>query len=95
MKTKIYIYGKSFWYHHPAHKNLVDVVAIPLNANIPHVKRPIPEALEHTNVIPTVGMDIFVLGFPLGIKANELPIWKRGTIASEVLSHLLNTSEFC
>jgi len=30
-----------------------------------------------------VGHELFVLGFPEGISASDLPIWKRATIASE------------
>jgi hypothetical protein len=30
-----------------------------------------------------VGSDVFVLGYPFGIGPGALPIWKRGSIASE------------
>jgi len=30
-----------------------------------------------------IGMDVFILGYPFGSKPPALPIWKRGSIASE------------
>ena len=30
-----------------------------------------------------VGIEVFVLGYPIGIEVLKTPIWKRGTIASE------------
>lgn len=90
-------HGKPLWYHHPTHENLIDVVAIPTdNIKVPSslFNTPIPEELEYTDVIPSVGMDIFVLGFPNGIQANGLPIWKRGTIASEPMVNIDNLPMF-
>ncbi len=37
------------------------------------------------HVYPRVGSDVFVLGFPRGIGQGTLPIWKKGSIASEPL----------
>jgi hypothetical protein len=30
-----------------------------------------------------IGMDVFILGYPFGSKTPALPVWKRGSIASE------------
>src|SRR6478672_9371274 len=30
-----------------------------------------------------IGMDVFILGYPFGAKPPGLPVWKRGSIASE------------
>src|ERR1700730_14879715 len=30
-----------------------------------------------------IGMDVFILGYPFGSKMPALPVWKRGSIASE------------
>jgi hypothetical protein len=30
-----------------------------------------------------IGMEVFILGYPFGIEPPGLPVWKRGTIASE------------
>jgi len=35
------------------------------------------------DLLVTIGMDVFVLGYPFGTGKTGLPIWKRGSIASE------------
>jgi hypothetical protein len=80
------------WWEHPQHGSDVDVVAI-------HIQRPsdaksIPandEVLHLIRLQFDPGMDVFVLGFPLGISGGgRLPIWKRGSIASEPDAHIDN-----
>ncbi len=37
-----------------------------------------------TDIAISVGSEVFIIGYPLGIaKQLNLPIWKRGSIASE------------
>ncbi len=39
---------------------------------------------ETSDMLYKVGMDVFVVGFPLGLaKQGNLPVWKRGSVASE------------
>lgn len=75
--------GKPNWLVHPVHGHAVDVVAIPL-----------PEQPNHLNFWPinqmksealqqSIGMDVFILGYPFGFQQPGFPIWKRGSIASE------------
>jgi len=76
------------WYVHPEFGYQVDVVAIPLDrkANIPDHVIIVPlNTLRFDEQYPIrVADDVFILGYPLDIKGHgELPIWKRGTIASE------------
>jgi hypothetical protein len=70
------------WLHHPAHGRRVDVVAIPIENEYAEFVSPINELpIEPLSV--QVGMDVFVLGFPFGSELPTLPVWKRGSIASE------------
>jgi hypothetical protein len=42
------------------------------------------ESLELDKLSLTPGMDVFVLGYPLGLSGGgRFPLWKRGSIASE------------
>lgn len=73
------------WYEHPVHRQIVDVVAIPLSGiedtGIRAANEPML-GLENIRLLP--GLDVFVLGFPRGISGGgNFPIWKRGSIASE------------
>lgn len=76
------------WYIHPDKGYLIDVVAIPLakKKDVPaHVKLfPINKMYANSNFDPVVADDIFILGYPFDFKDRaELPVWKRGTIATE------------
>lgn len=76
------------WYIHPEHGYQVDVVAIPL---LEKQKKPahiimLPLNLWAFEAEPEVADDVYILGYPFGITdALELPIWKRGSIATEPL----------
>ena len=70
------------WFVHPAHGNKVDVVALPLET-YPDVEMYAINTLSNDNLLVQIGMDVFVIGFPFGIGPGGLPIWKRGSIASE------------
>jgi hypothetical protein len=76
------------WYVHPDKGYLIDVVVIPLERKdrIPeHVKLfPINNYHFDLEYDPIVADDVYILGYPFDITGGkELPIWKRGTIASE------------
>ena len=70
------------WLVHPVKGFDVDVAILPLRC--PQGAMPYP-----VNKLPSdwldfsVGQDVFILGFPLGIEGVGLPIWKRGSLASE------------
>ena len=75
--------GKPKFLEHPL-GSLLDIAALPLKLD-PHVK---PYYLnehkfdEGISIYP--GQDVFIVGFPLGLITDKpLPVWKRGTIASE------------
>jgi hypothetical protein len=74
--------GQPRWLIHPRHRSKVDVVAIPLEVSHEVQLFPINK-LKSDDLAVTVGMDVFVIGYPYGLSAAELPVWKRGSIASE------------
>ena len=92
VKTKVSLYNDKtpVWFIHPNYGNKVDVVALELSLDAHTDLMPatinsseLENHLEDTQKRP--GDDVFILGFPLPVKPKEpnLPIWKRGSIASE------------
>ena len=71
------------WYHHPQHGHHVDVAVMPII--LPdRFKRTHINQYRFSDMRIEIAQDVFILGFPLGINGRkELPIWKRGSIASE------------
>jgi hypothetical protein len=74
--------GAPLWLVHPTHGQKVDVVAVPLR-NYDDIDMYAINTLPSDDLVIQVGMDVFVLGFPIGIATAGFPIWKRGSIASE------------
>lgn len=76
--------GNPTWFQHPKGQD-IDVAVWQLE-NLPE-EFTTYEAVrpnETSNMALRVGMDVFIVGFPLGIsKQGHLPIWKRGSVASE------------
>jgi hypothetical protein len=76
---------RPLWFiHFEQEKRAIDVVALPLDG----------ESLKEVSLFPVnelapaklaimIGMDVFILGYPFGSKSPALPVWKRGSIASE------------
>jgi hypothetical protein len=73
------------WYVHPTSDRAVDLVAIPIPVLVDQpAYNPYPiNGLSTEAVQLAIGMDVFVLGYPFGVKPPYFPIWKRGSIASE------------
>lgn len=75
--------GNPRWLEHSVGRK-VDVVAIPLNPLPFRQCHFLDLALANTNIIPTPGSPLFIIGFPLEISVRGfMPIWKTGHIASE------------
>jgi Trypsin-like peptidase domain len=74
--------GAPLWWIHPTHGNKVDVVALPV-AKHPNANMYPINSMPTSPLVIQIGMDVFVLGYPFGIGPAGLPIWKRGSIASE------------
>ncbi|MCX7379762.1 MAG: serine protease [Alphaproteobacteria bacterium] len=87
--------GNAKWFEHPTFGRRVDVAALQfietspfivgLTCQPPVLAAPINNLPAVSDAVVAIGQDVFVIGFPLGIrqKAN-IPIWKRASIASEI-----------
>jgi hypothetical protein len=76
--------GAPLWWVHPVLGNQVDAVALPIAIESRADMYPINE-MPSQNLTNRVGMDVYILGYPFGITAGShgLPVWKRGSVASE------------
>jgi hypothetical protein len=74
--------GAPNWLIHPQLGNQVDVVALRIAPNAEPDWHAINQ-LPALDLALSVGHDVFILGYPFGIGPAGLPIWKRGSIASE------------
>ena len=74
---------KPKWLVHPPHRHKVDVVAIPLSRSDGEVRFEPINKLDRDPLRVEIGMDVYVLGYPFGAPPPSLPVWKRGSIASE------------
>jgi hypothetical protein len=80
---------RPLWLVHPntsATNKRIDVVAIPLKLSEGEKRLvavyPINE-LANARLLITVGMEVFIIGYPFGSRPPAIPVWKRGSIASE------------
>ena len=69
------------WLEHPTHKSRVDVVCKKIDLS-GHSVFPI-NTLPNDQIVSTIGHDVFILGYPMGIDTLRFPVWKRGSVASE------------
>jgi hypothetical protein len=82
--------GAPLWLVHPVHPRhrcdkRIDVVATPLGPSAekrPFAVYPVND-WANAKLKISIGMDVFILGYPFGAKPPGFPVWKRGTIASE------------
>lgn len=70
------------WLEHPYFGNKVDVVCIPLPPQARSHVIPI-NTMCNEDVVIGIAQDIHILGFPLKIGPERLPIWKKASIATE------------
>ena len=74
---------------------LLDIIAIPLDKNQSKIINPkfvLDKSYTEKNLLLSPATDLFVVGFPLNYGSNSLlPIWKKGTVASE--ANLLKVGE--
>lgn len=72
------------WLVHPFLKEKIDVVAIELDSNENLEYSAINKSDFDSDIPPEVGDDCFIIGYPFdGFRYLGLPIWKRGSIATE------------
>lgn len=76
--------GKTNWIQHSLGRK-VDVIALDITDAIPQSKSSITTINRGNDpdFLLQVAEEVYILGFPLGLHLKELPIWKRGTIATE------------
>lgn len=70
------------WLVHPHHGNMIDVVALPVPSHPDVTHYPI-NMMSQRNLSISVGVDLFILGYPYGIDRQVWPVWKRASIATE------------
>ncbi len=69
------------WLEHPTYKSRVDVVCKKIDLS-GHSVFPM-NTLPNDQIVSTIGHDVFILGYPMGIDTLRFPVWKRGSVASE------------
>jgi hypothetical protein len=82
--------GDRLWLEHPALGRAVDVAAVDITDLLKfQLEKDVHCAnddIKHKDYIIGPGDNVFVLGYPKGISAGRnLPIWKRASIASELV----------
>jgi Trypsin-like peptidase domain len=85
--------GQSNWLQHTQWGQDVDIAAIPWNSPGKEYE---PAAswditTQKDQIFIRVGDDVFIIGFPMGLdKQNGMPVWKRGSIATEPNLNILD-----
>lgn len=76
--------GKPLWHETQFDGKLTDIITLPLN-NIPVNAKIYPLNLDFdkTDMLPSPGGTVFVIGYPFGYSLDGFPVWKTGHIASD------------
>lgn len=86
-RESLYEKGNPLWLEHPNHevgRNPIDVILLPLSETVGVELNPLDLQLADIDIIPQPGMNVFIIGFPLGLTAGgQFPVWKTGNLASE------------
>ena len=76
--------GVAEWWEHPTLGSKVDVGVVELLGELKEKQTHSAELLGGEKLPIKIGQEVFVLGYPKGLlKQGLLPVWKRGSIASE------------
>lgn len=76
--------GVAEWWEHPIHGAKIDVGVVELLGDLKERQTHSAELGGGEKLQIKVGQVVFVLGYPMGLmKQGLLPVWKRGSIASE------------
>jgi hypothetical protein len=79
--------GTADWWQHPSLGQKVDVAVTKVPLAIVSKQKYSAET-ENSPIKLAAGQDAFILGYPEGIrKQGNIPVWKRGSIASEPNLH--------
>ena len=87
--------GVPIWLEHPVYGHRMDVAAIPFKPTQDHFEYWLPETSgSGVDSGVWVARDTFIVGYPFGLQSPlELPLWVRGTIASEPALYYLHRDE--
>jgi hypothetical protein len=86
--------GDAFWIQHQRGQE-IDVGMLPIAIPQGCQAYELPRTNQQADMIVSVGSDVFVLGFPLGLALQQgLPIWKRASVATEPDILVLNLPVF-
>jgi hypothetical protein len=77
--------GENRWLQHPKLGQDVDIAAVRIEADVGSDTLIALNDIQQTeNMNVDIGQEVYILGYPLDPKvAGPLPIWKRGSVASE------------
>jgi hypothetical protein len=86
--------GNQVWIDHPRKTAMIDLAAIEIQ--LPEdAELYFPAELHSTDLITEVGAELFVVGYPFKIETVGLPVWKRGSLAGELMvAQLSETGRF-
>jgi len=73
----------AIWLQHPIHGQKIDVAVMKIQIPEELTVYAINEMPLADNMRIEIGMDVFVLGFPIKFFTDIFPIWKKATIATE------------
>lgn len=80
--VQLYDGNTKSWIDHPRPSANIDLAAIEITPpQDAHFR--CPANLPSIDLITEVGADLFVIGYPFKIETVGLPVWKRGSLASE------------
>lgn len=74
---------KPLWLQHSKYGQDVDIAVFKIIIPQDFTVHPINEINTSEHMRIEIGMDVFVLGFPIRLFTGIFPAWKRGTIATE------------
>lgn len=83
--------GRPVWFEHAQYRHDIDVAVLRLD-NVPEIEAGFgvhvlpwePETAQSAAKQIWVAQDVFIVGYPFGLSSGfNLPLWIRGTIASE------------
>src|SRR3546814_4407960 len=87
--------GDPVWYVHPLGSREIDlaVIWVPRAAMPPDAVTLPANELPDSPIVLTVGVDLFILGYPRNLHRFGLPIWKRASLATDFNATLDQTGD--
>lgn len=83
--TEIDLYdpdGKPKWFIHPRLRNNCDIAILQVSEIDSRAIR--INKIDFSNLSKNIGNEVFVIGYPFGLKFSAFPVWKRASIATEL-----------